>query len=79
MGGNGACWVAETKAKASSFAVASILSLDGDTQVVEQLDTVEDLAAKLLASGRGAAVDELFLARRDERLSDGVDAPLGVE
>lgn len=79
MGGNGACWVAETRRKPRRLPWASILSLDGDTQVVEQLDTVEDLAAKLLASGRGAAVDELFLARRDERLSDGVDAPLGVE
>jgi hypothetical protein len=44
--------------------------------VVEDLDVVKDLGAKLGLGRPGAAVDELLLERREEALGDGVDAPM---
>src|SRR5207237_6495880 len=40
--------------------------------VVEDLDVVEDFGAQLGLRGPSAAVDQLFLQRREEALGDGV-------
>ena len=47
--------------------------------VVERFDVLEDLAGQLAASRPGRSVDELLLEGREERLGDGVDAPMVVK
>jgi hypothetical protein len=47
--------------------------------VVERLDVFEHRGLQLEPRGPAAAVDELLLERREERLGDGVDAPMLVK
>jgi hypothetical protein len=44
--------------------------------VVEAFDVVEDGGAQLRLVGLGAAIDEVALECLEERLADGVDAPI---
>jgi hypothetical protein len=47
--------------------------------VVERLDVFEHGGLQLEPVGPGAAVDELFFEGGEERLRDGVDAPMFVK